>query len=62
MGGEALETIAQHEDVDTVLAAIVGSAGLRSTWAAIEAGKRGGPRKQRNPCDGRSSGPRPCRP
>lgn len=38
-GSEALETIARHEDVNTVLAAIVGSAGLRSTWAAIDAGK-----------------------
>ncbi len=38
-GPEALEEIAGHEDVDTVLAAIVGSAGLRSTWAAVDAGK-----------------------
>lgn len=38
-GHEALELIARHDEVDTVLAAIVGSAGLKSTWAAIEAGK-----------------------
>ena len=31
--------LAQADDVDTVLAAVVGAAGLRSTWAAIEAGK-----------------------
>ncbi len=39
VGPEALETIARREEVDTVLAAIVGSAGLRSTWAAVEAAK-----------------------
>ena len=39
IGPEGLETIVRHEEVDTVLAAIVGSAGLRSTWAAVEAGK-----------------------
>ncbi|MGI9457993.1 MAG: 1-deoxy-D-xylulose-5-phosphate reductoisomerase, partial [Aeoliella sp.] len=38
-GPDALETIAEHEEVDTVLAAIVGSVGLRSTWSAVEAGK-----------------------
>ena len=38
-GSESLIEIAQHEEVDTVLAAIVGSAGLESTWAAVEAGK-----------------------
>ena len=31
--------LAEAEDVDTVLAAVVGAAGLRSTWAAIQAGK-----------------------
>lgn len=40
VGPEALEEIAAREEVDIVLAAIVGSAGLRSTWAAVEAGKR----------------------
>jgi 1-deoxy-D-xylulose-5-phosphate reductoisomerase len=38
-GGEALERAVQRADVDVVLSAIVGSAGLRSTWAAVEAGK-----------------------
>ncbi|HEX4130333.1 MAG TPA: 1-deoxy-D-xylulose-5-phosphate reductoisomerase [Pirellulales bacterium] len=38
-GPEALERAVQRADVDTVLSAIVGSAGLRSTWAALEAGK-----------------------
>jgi len=38
-GHEALERAAARADVDVVLAAIVGSAGLRSTWAALEAGK-----------------------
>jgi 1-deoxy-D-xylulose-5-phosphate reductoisomerase len=39
MGPERLPELAAAEDVDVVLAAIVGSAGLRSTWAALEAGK-----------------------
>jgi 1-deoxy-D-xylulose-5-phosphate reductoisomerase len=39
-GPDALEEIASSDDVDVVLAAIVGSAGMRSTLAAIEAGKR----------------------
>ncbi|MEX2172003.1 MAG: 1-deoxy-D-xylulose-5-phosphate reductoisomerase [Pirellulales bacterium] len=38
-GPEALEQIVAEPDVDLVLAAIVGSAGLRSTWAALEAKK-----------------------
>ena len=38
-GTQALVELAQHPEVDTVLAAIVGRAGLESTWAAIEAGK-----------------------
>ena len=38
-GPEALEQIAADPAVEVVLAAIVGSAGLRSTWAALEAGK-----------------------
>jgi 1-deoxy-D-xylulose-5-phosphate reductoisomerase len=38
-GSEALQRAASRDDVDIVLAGIVGSAGLRSTWAAIEAGK-----------------------
>ena len=35
----ALEQLVQQPEVDIVLAAIVGSAGLRSTWAALDAGK-----------------------
>lgn len=38
-GPEGLETLAAHPEVDRVLAAIVGTAGLRTTWAALEAGK-----------------------
>ena len=39
IGEDKLVEIAAHPDVDVVLAAIVGSAGLRSTWAALESGK-----------------------
>ena len=39
-GEDALCTIASHEHVDTVMAAIVGAAGLRSSLAAANAGKR----------------------
>jgi len=39
-GAEALVRLAQHPDVDTVMAAIVGAAGLPSALAAAEAGKR----------------------
>lgn len=39
-GEEALCEIASHEQVDTVMAAIVGAAGLRSSLAAARAGKR----------------------
>lgn len=39
-GADGLETIAAHPDVDCVMAAIVGSAGLRSSLAAAKAGKR----------------------
>lgn len=38
-GHDGLEAAAIEDEVDIVLAAIVGSAGLRSTWAALEAGK-----------------------
>ena len=37
---DALETIASHEDVDTVMGAIVGAAGLAPCRAAARAGKR----------------------
>ncbi|MCG8585372.1 MAG: 1-deoxy-D-xylulose-5-phosphate reductoisomerase, partial [Pirellulales bacterium] len=40
VGADQLIEVAQDDDVDVVLAAIVGSAGLASTWAALEAGKR----------------------
>jgi len=39
VGSDALEKIVSLPEVDIVLAAIVGSAGLRGTWAALEAGK-----------------------
>ncbi len=39
-GTEALEFIARHEETETVMAAIVGAAGLASTLAAVRAGKR----------------------
>jgi 1-deoxy-D-xylulose-5-phosphate reductoisomerase len=38
-GGDALADVVTGEDVDLVLAGIVGAAGLRGTWAALEAGK-----------------------
>lgn len=38
-GPDGLERIASDAEVDVVLSAIVGSAGLRGTWAALEAGK-----------------------
>ena len=38
-GHDALNDLAAAGDVDIVLAAIVGAAGLHSTWAALDAGK-----------------------
>ncbi len=38
-GMEAVTSAVGGEDVDVVLAAMVGSAGLETTWAALEAGK-----------------------
>ena len=38
-GSAALAEVVRHAEVDVVLTAIVGSAGLEGTWAAIEAGK-----------------------
>ena len=38
-GQEGLEFIASQPEIDTVVSAIVGAAGLRGTWAALEAGK-----------------------
>jgi 1-deoxy-D-xylulose-5-phosphate reductoisomerase len=39
VGPEALDELVADPAVDRVVSAIVGAAGLRSTWAAIEAGK-----------------------
>ena len=39
VGEQALNEIASSADVDVVVSAIVGSAGLMSTWAAVSAGK-----------------------
>ena len=39
VGSDALDQLVGDPRVDRVLAAIVGSAGLRSTWSALEAGK-----------------------
>ena len=39
-GPESLETLATLPEVDQVMAAVVGAAGLRSTLAAAHAGKR----------------------
>ena len=38
-GQEGIIELVTQDDVDIVVSAIVGSAGLRGTWAAIEAGK-----------------------
>lgn len=38
-GPDAIEKVASLPEVDTVVSGIVGAAGLRGTWAAIEAGK-----------------------
>ena len=40
VGVDMLEFVAAHPDSDIVMAAIVGAAGLRSTLAAVEAGKK----------------------
>ena len=40
IGPEGLEEVVAADEVDLVVAAIVGSAGLRGTWAALDAGKR----------------------
>jgi len=39
-GADALEQVAANTEIDTVVAAIVGSAGLSSTWTAVASGKR----------------------
>jgi 1-deoxy-D-xylulose-5-phosphate reductoisomerase len=38
-GPDALVRMVQHPETDRVLSAIVGAAGLRGTWAALDAGK-----------------------
>lgn len=40
VGEDALALVASHEDVDTVMAAIVGAAGLMPTMASVKAGKK----------------------
>lgn len=40
VGPEAGVEVARRDDVDTVVSAVVGSAGLQGTWAALDAGKR----------------------
>jgi 1-deoxy-D-xylulose-5-phosphate reductoisomerase len=40
VGEEHLSRVVARPEVHTVVAAIVGAAGLQSTWAALEAGKR----------------------
>lgn len=39
-GESAIEQVAADADTDVVVSAIVGAAGLRGTWAAVETGKR----------------------
>jgi 1-deoxy-D-xylulose-5-phosphate reductoisomerase len=39
VGPAALDDLVQSPEIDRVVAAIAGAAGLRSTWAALEAGK-----------------------
>ena len=39
VGPEALDELVRADEIDRVVSAIVGAAGLRSTWAAVEAGK-----------------------
>lgn len=39
VGQSAVSRVVQHTEVDVVVAAVVGSAGLAGTWASIEAGK-----------------------
>ncbi len=41
-GPEGIERVSSHPEIDTVVCGIVGAAGLRGAWAAIESGKRVG--------------------
>ena len=38
-GGDGIERLVADPEVDCVVSAVVGAAGLRATWAALEAGK-----------------------
>ena len=40
VGADAVGRLASHPEVDTVVCGIVGAAGLRGAWAAVESGKR----------------------
>jgi len=40
VGAERIEEVVTQHEVDVVVSAIVGTAGLQGTWAALEAGKR----------------------
>ena len=52
-GEEALRQVVQSGQVDVVVNALVGYAGLMPTIAAVEAGKKGGAGQQRNAGGGR---------
>ena len=39
-GNDAVLNVVTAADVDTIVSAVVGAAGLEGTWAALEAGKR----------------------
>lgn len=39
-GEQGIERVASLDEADTVVSAIVGAAGLKPTWAAVEAGKK----------------------
>ena len=67
-GAEALAAVAAHPEVDAVMAAIVGAAGLAPTLAAARAAQEGPAREQGSAGDGRADlhgrgprgGARPC--
>ncbi len=39
-GDSHLDELIRHESTDTVISAVVGAAGLKATWTAVDAGKR----------------------
>ena len=55
-GQSGLERIVRLPEVDVVLSAVVGSAGLRGTWAALERRQDGRTGEQRNAGHGRAAG------